>query len=52
MIRDYIAANLRIESNDFEHAPLPQHDVLGKVYQLFGDKLDTIIEELNETLAA
>jgi type I restriction enzyme R subunit len=25
---------------------------LGKVHQLFGDKLNTIIEELNETLAA
>lgn len=25
---------------------------LGKVYQLFGNKLNTIIEELNETLAA
>lgn len=25
---------------------------LGKVYQVFGDKLNTIIEELNETLAA
>jgi hypothetical protein len=25
---------------------------LGKVHQLFGDKLNTIIKELNETLAA
>lgn len=25
---------------------------LGKVHQLFGNKLNTIIEELNETLAA
>jgi type I restriction enzyme R subunit len=29
-----------------------QHRGLGKVHQLFGDKLNTIIEELNETLAA
>lgn len=26
--------------------------VFGKVHQLFGDKLNAIIEELNETLAA
>ncbi len=29
-----------------------QQGGLGKVHQLFGDKLNTIIEELNETLAA
>ncbi|MEW6611489.1 MAG: type I restriction-modification enzyme R subunit C-terminal domain-containing protein [Pseudomonadota bacterium] len=52
MIRDHIAANLGIESDDFEYAPFSQHGGLGKVHQLFGDKLNTIIEELNETLAA
>jgi hypothetical protein len=25
---------------------------LGKVYQLFGDELNTLIEQLNESLAA
>lgn len=29
-----------------------QQSGLGKVHQLFGDKLNTIIEELNEALAA
>ena len=52
MIRDHIAANLGIEPGDFEYAPFSQHGGLGKVYQLFGDKLNAIIEELNETLAA
>lgn len=52
MIRDHIAANLGIEPTDFEYAPFSQHGGLGKVHQLFGDKLNTIIEELNETLAA
>ena len=37
--------------------PLPQGEgwgkvAFGKVHQLFGDKLNAIIEELNETLAA
>ncbi|HWP00455.1 MAG TPA: type I restriction-modification enzyme R subunit C-terminal domain-containing protein [Methylococcus sp.] len=57
MIRDFITMNLGIEPDDFEYAPFSQHGGLGKVHQLLGDKLNsdklnTIIEELNETLAA
>ena len=52
MIRDHIAANLGIEPDDFEYAPFSQHGGLGKVHRLFGDKLNAMIEELNETLAA
>ena len=52
MIRDHIAANLGVEPDDFEYAPFSQHGGLGKVHQLFGDKLNAMIEELNETLAA
>jgi type I restriction enzyme, R subunit len=37
---------------DFEYAPFAQHGGLGKVHQLFGDKLNTMIDELNGTLAA
>jgi len=52
MIRDHIAANLGIEPQDFEYAPFAQEGGLGKVHQLFGDKLNSMIDELNETLAA
>ncbi len=52
MIRDHIAANLGIEPDDFNYAPFIQAGGLGKVHQLFGDKLNAMIEELNETLAA
>ncbi|MCB1864643.1 MAG: DEAD/DEAH box helicase family protein [Chromatiales bacterium] len=52
MIRDHIAANLGIEPDDFNYAPFVQAGGLGKVHQLFGDKLSAMIEELNETLAA
>lgn len=52
MIRDHIAANLSIEPDDFEYAPFAQAGGLGKVYQLFGDELNTIIDEMNEALAA
>jgi len=35
-----------------QYAPFAQAGGLGKVYQLFGDELNTIIDELNEALAA
>jgi type I restriction enzyme R subunit len=52
MIRDHIAANLSIETDDFEYAPFAQQGGLGKVHQVFGDELSKIIEDLNGTLAA
>ena len=52
MIRDHIAANLGIVPDDFEYAPFAQEGGLGRVHQLFGDELNTLIEQLNETLAA
>jgi type I restriction enzyme, R subunit len=52
MIRDHIAANLGIEPDDFEYAPFAQEGGLGRIYQLFGDELNTLIEQLNESLAA
>ena len=39
-------------ATDFDYAPFAQEGGWGKVHQLFGDELNVIIEELNETLAA
>ena len=52
MIRDHIATSLRIEIDDFEDVPFQAKGGAIKVYQLFGDSLDTILEALNEGLAA
>lgn len=52
MIRDHVAANLSIEKDDFELAPFNREGGLGKVHQVFGGKLNSVIEELNGTLAA
>jgi type I restriction enzyme, R subunit len=52
IIREHIAANLSIAPDDFEYAPFSQQGGLGKVHQLFGDELNTIIDALNEALAA
>ncbi len=51
MIRDPVAANIGIEPDDFEYASFAQEDGLGKVYQLFEDELNTLVEQLNESLA-
>ena len=52
LIRDHIATSLSIESDDFDYAPFSQRGGLGKVYQLFGDRLPKLLDELNEALAA
>ena len=52
MIKDHIATSLRIEIDDFENIPFQAKGGTIKVYQLFGDMLDTILEALNEQLAA
>ncbi len=52
LIRDHIATSLSIEPDDFELAPFSQRGGLGRAYQLFGDKLNELIEELNGVLAA
>ena len=52
MIKNHIATSLHIEMDDFENIPFQAKGGAIKVYQLFGDTLDTIIEALNEQLAA
>jgi len=52
MIRDHIAANLGIDTEDFELAPFAKEGGLGKVYQLFGVELPKVLEALNKELAA
>jgi type I restriction enzyme R subunit len=52
LIRDHIATSLTIEPDDFDEVPFNQHGGLGKAYQLFGEDLSMILQELNERLAA
>jgi type I restriction enzyme R subunit len=51
-IKDHIASSLTIEPEDFDYAPFMQLGGLGKVHDLFGDNLQTILAELNARLAA
>ncbi len=52
MIKDHIATFLSIGMEDFEYAPFFEKGGEVKVYQLFGQELNSILEELNERLAA
>jgi type I restriction enzyme, R subunit len=52
MIKDYVASSFHVAKDDFELDPFNKNGGLGKMWQLFGEKTDEIIEELNEVLAA
>jgi len=52
MIKDHIATSLEITVDDFDNVPFYEKGGAMKAYNLFGDKFNTIIDELNEVLAA
>ena len=52
MIRDHIAGNHSIASQDFEYSPFIQNGGLGRFYEMFGDEYSEILEALNSSLVA
>ena len=52
MIRDYISSSFHIEKDDFDLAPFDAKGGLGKMHQLFGNEMKSLIEELNKALVA
>ena len=52
MIKDHVANSFHISRDDFAYEPFAPAGGLGKMYQLFGEQMEPIIEELNEALAA
>lgn len=52
MIKDHVATSFHLEREDFEMSPFDAMGGLGKVYELFGDGINPLLEELNEALAA
>jgi len=51
-IRDHVAASLAISADDFDYTPFVEHGGIGKAYELFGDELTPLLDELNEALVA
>jgi type I restriction enzyme R subunit len=52
MIKDYVAHSFHVEKEDFELDPFNKNGGLGRMWQLFGEKTDEIIGDLNEALVA
>ena len=52
MIKDYVANSFHVNKEDFELDPFNKNGGLGRIWQLFGEDSDGVIEELNEVLAA
>lgn len=52
MIKDYVVNSFHIDKDDFDLHPFNAQGGLSKMWQLFGDKTEAIISELNEALAA
>ena len=51
-IRDTVAASLAISAEDFDYMPFVEQGGIGKAYELFGEGLSPLLDELNEALAA
>ena len=51
-IKDHIASSLAIEQDDLEEVPFNTIGGLGRAYELFGETLAPILDELNMRLAA
>jgi type I restriction enzyme R subunit len=52
MIRDHVATSLEIRAEDFDYAPFVEAGGLGRATQVFGERLEPLLKELNEDLAA
>lgn len=52
MIRNHIINSFHIERDDLEMAPFDGYGGLGKMYQLFGTSMESMIDQLNDELAA
>ena len=52
MIKEHIATSLHVEIDDLDYTPFDAQGGRGKMWQLFGEEMNNIIDELNEALAA
>ncbi|MBU0488278.1 hypothetical protein KKG56_11700, partial [bacterium] len=52
MIKEHVAASAEITTDDFDEVPFNNKGGLSKVYKLFGERLNPILNELNEVLTA
>ncbi len=51
MIRDHIISSFHLDRDDLDMAPFDAKGGMGQMYKLFGDEMESVIDELNEALA-
>jgi type I restriction enzyme R subunit len=52
MIKDHVTTSFHIEVADLDYAPFDGEGGLGRMYELFGEEMDSILTEMNEALVA
>ena len=52
MLKEHIISSYHIDADDLDYTPFDSKGGKGKMYQLFGDDMNTIIDEINEVLVA
>ncbi len=52
MMKEHIATSVHLNTDDLDYTPFDALGGRGKMWQLFGADMETIIEELNEVLVA
>ncbi len=52
MIKDHISTSIHLDADDLDYTPFDAEGGKGKMWQLFGENMNEIINELNEALAA
>ncbi len=52
MIKDHIITSLSIEAEDLEYTPFDRNGGLAKFYEVFGDRYEEILNEMNLELVA
>ncbi|MBL9193789.1 MAG: DEAD/DEAH box helicase family protein [Opitutaceae bacterium] len=52
LIRDHVTTACRLEREDLDYAPFDAKGGLGKMHELFGERIDSLIDEANQELTA
>jgi type I restriction enzyme R subunit len=51
-IKEHIVSSFHIDMDDLDYTPFDSKGGRGKMWQLFGEEMESILDELNEVLAA
>lgn len=52
MMKEHVISSVHLEREDLDYAPFDAKGGIGRMHQLFGEEMETMIDELNEALAA